>query len=80
MTAEEIVKIIRVELLKQAARHRQSATKKMRRYYQDQVKIGGLIDAVRLEIISESLQGLGEALTLQKIEEWRRDQEECKDG
>lgn len=74
--AEDVVKIIRVELLKQAARHRQSATKKMRQYYQEQIDLKGMIDAIRLEVAGVTLEGLGQALTLEKVEKWREEQKE----
>lgn len=78
MNAEEIINVIRVELLKQAARHRQAGTKKLRQYYQEEIKLDGMIDAVRLEVTGATLEGLGNALTPEKVEQWREEQKETK--
>ena len=82
MNAEEllndIINVIRLELLKQAARHRQSATEKLRKYYHGDIQLTGMIDGVRLEVTGATLEGLGKVLTLEKVEQWREEQKETK--
>ena len=73
MTLEKGLEIIRKELLKQAERHRGSASKQLHKYAMNR-KLPNIIDCIRLEVISESLEGLGKVLTVEKISQWHKDQ------
>jgi len=82
MNAEEllndVINVIRVELLRQAAKHRQSAITRLRKYYEGNKKLDVMIDVARLEVTGAALEGLGKALTLEKVEQWREEQKETK--
>ncbi len=79
MNLEEGLEVIRREMLKQSEKHKQSASKKAGKY-QSGVMSVSLFEAVRLAVTAEMLEGLGNALSVEKVAQWRLEQLEQKSG
>lgn len=74
MNLNEGLKVICKELLKQAQSNRVSAKTRITQFFIDK-KLSGLLRVARLEITADSLEGLGKALTVEKVERWAREHE-----
>lgn len=70
ITLKEGIDIISREINDQAKNHRKSAVKRVD-LYKKKKNIMNLLEAVRLETIAESLEGLSKAMSVEKVEKWR---------
>ncbi len=70
ITLQEGINIISREMIDQAKNHRISAVKRVD-IYKRNGNIINLLEAVRLETIAESLEGLSIAMSVEKVKKWR---------
>ena len=71
MNLEEGLKVIRRELKQQAENHQNSALKRVSAYEKNG-DLNSLVEGARLDVIADALQGLGKALTIEKVRCWQR--------
>ena len=75
MEIEDILKIIRQELIKQAKRHDVAASQRIKKY-QESFDCQALNDALRVAFTGQALGNFSEALTLEHFHKWRKEQGE----
>lgn len=73
MNIEEVLDIIRQELIKQAKRHDIAAYERIQKY-QESFDSKILNDAVRMAFTGQALANFSEALTVEHFQKWRRGQ------
>ena len=75
MNVEEAIRVIKEELLKQAAQHKDSAVVRLKNYAHKKTS-NSLWDCIRYEMIGEALLNFSRALSVAKVEKWKRGQKE----
>lgn len=78
---EEVLNIIRQELLLQTHKHSQAALAKLERYKKNQ-NVALINQIFRLTCTAEALANFGRALTLENLVKWagKPTNENCEDG
>jgi len=73
MDIDDVLEIIRQELIKQAKRHDIAASERIQKY-QESFDSKVLNDAVRMAFTGQALANFSEALTLEHFQKWRKGQ------
>ena len=77
MKIEEVLQIIREELIRQSKRHGNSALARVAEY-KGQKKTEIIIRALKLLFTAEALENFSHALTPERFAEWMKDSGECE--
>lgn len=81
MEVEEVLEIIRKEMIQQAHKHSQAALAKVAEYKNNK-KVDLLTKIFRLSFTAEALENFSHALTLERFAEWmlKAYEEDCENG